>query len=388
MGRDPARAEPGPSRPGRLAPAAGRGLRKTRISWPESSEVFLGRSTKNGRLPVRVTRFCRSVPSGPTMFTMVSSSCQSAIRSTGCPRSGRDSRRPGPKARTSARSSAVPLVEELAEIVTTWVTDLTFRGGFGGCSAEVGGHRRRRPPVAPPPPARSRSSRARPCWSCAAEEGGVGPIGHVPLVDHLAAANLGRLLAELQPDDVTGRVGLLKREIAEQAALRRVAGRLGRSRPVGRRPRRRTGAGFDAGRRGLPGRSDVGRATVVGRDGEPRSGPPRGAGFSLSPGSPPGPALRLRWAAARRRDEGEPQRVAIELVGLAVEVPMERDDLALEPGQRGRRGAGGPTATGTVSGGKSMRIRPSDWMYSGTGSSAVADLSSFAAGILGGRDRP
>ena len=73
----------------------------------------------------------------------------------------------------------------------------------------------------------------------------------------------------------------------------------------------------------------------------------------------------------RPGDEGEAQRVGIELVGVLVGASMEGDDVPLEPDERAAGGAGGPPATGNRSGGQSTRILPSALMYSGTGSAGV-----------------
>ena len=51
---------------------------------------------------------------------------------------------------------------------------------------------------------------------------------------------------------------------------------------------------------------------------------------------------RVARAAARAGDEGEAQRVAVELVGLAVDPAVEGDDVPLEPDERGRRRRGRP----------------------------------------------
>ncbi len=101
------------------------------ISSPASTEVFFARSTKKGRVPVRVTCFCWSFPSGPATFTMISSFCHTATRSTGSLRSGRVSSWPGPRARMSARSIPFPRSYSVAETVITCVTELTVRGFFG-----------------------------------------------------------------------------------------------------------------------------------------------------------------------------------------------------------------------------------------------------------------
>src|SRR5262249_59520564 len=83
----------------------------------------------------------------------------------------------------------------------------------------------------------------------AAEEGEVGTIGHAPLVDHLAAADLGALGAHLEPDGMAGGVGLLEGEVAEEALVRRRVRHLGPGRAV-------AGTG---GRAGLLGRRWAGR---------------------------------------------------------------------------------------------------------------------------------
>ncbi len=80
------------------------GLSQTWSSRPESSDVSCKTSAKYGRLPVSFTLFCSSLPSVPTRFVTISSSCQMASRSIGSLSAGRLSIRPGPKARTSARS--------------------------------------------------------------------------------------------------------------------------------------------------------------------------------------------------------------------------------------------------------------------------------------------